>query len=137
MAKIIINRTFEFNNMARNYGIYLNGIKIGTIGNGKTKEFELEAGNHLINGKIDWCKSPIIEVNINENECKEIEISGFKYGNFIMPIGLGVMSLIFLIKYFFKIGSNFFILLAGIGFLYPLYYFTLGKNNYLTIQEKK
>lgn len=137
MSKLIITRPSEWNNMARNYGIYLNNKKIETIANGETKEFDLDAGNYKINGKIDWCKSPVIEFDISENESKIIEIGGFKYGNIIMPIGLGIMSLFFLIKYLFKIESNFSLFLAGFGLLFLLYYFTIGKNKYLTIREKK
>ena len=136
MTKLIITRTSEWNNKARKFGLYLNDKKIGTIEDGEKKEFEIEPGVYKINGKIDWCKSQKIEFNITENESKEIEISGFKYGNIIMPIGLGIMLLFFLIKFLFKIESNFLILLGGIGFLYPLYYMTIGKNKYLTIREK-
>ncbi|UMB55112.1 hypothetical protein MKD41_06450 [Lutibacter sp. A64] len=136
MAKLIIIRNNEWNNMARNYGIYLDGKKIGTIANGETKEFDVTAGTHKINGKIDWCKSPTKNINFLENKSMEIEIAGFKYGNIIMPVALGVMSLFFLIKYVFKIEANSFILLAGIGFLFPLYYITIGRNKYLTIHEK-
>ena len=134
MTKLIITRSSEWNNRARNYGIYLDNNKIGTIANGETKEFD--SGNHNINGKIDWCTSPKIEFSIQENESKEIEMGGFKYGNIIMPIGLGIMLIILLITFLFKIESNILILFSGIGFLYPLYYMTLGKNRYLTIREK-
>ena len=96
MTKLIITRTSEWNNKAREFGIYLNDKKIGVIDDGEKKEFEIEPGIYKINGKIDWCKSPKIEFDITENESKEIEISGFKYGNIIMPIGLGIMLLFFL-----------------------------------------
>ena len=136
MTKLIITRSSEWNNRARNYGIYLDNSKIGTIANGETKEFDIDSGNHKINGKIDWFTSPKIEFSIQENESKEIEMGGFKYGNIIMPIGLGIMLIILLITFLFKIESNILILFSGIGFLYPLYYMTLGKNRYLTIREK-
>ena len=136
MTKLIITRSSEWNNRARNYGIYLDNNKIGTIANGETKEFDIDSGNHKINGKIDWCTSPKIEFSIQENESKEIDMGGFKYGNIIMPIGLGIMLIILLITFLFKIESNILILFSGIGFLYPLYYMSLGKNRYLTIREK-
>ena len=136
MSKLIITRNSEWNNRARNYGLYLNNKKIGKIANGESKKFDLDSGTYKINGKIDWCKSPTIQFSISENETKEIQIGGFKYGNIIMPIGFGIMMLFFLITFLFKIESNYLILLSGIGFLYPLYYITLGKNRYLTIREK-
>ncbi len=135
MTKLIITRTSEWNNMARDYGIYLDSKKIGTIANGETKEFDLDSATHKINGKIDWCKSSTIEFKIPENESKEMQIGGFKYGNIIMPIGLGITLFFFLIKFLFKIESNFLILLGGVGFLYPLYYMTFGKNKYLRLTE--
>ena len=36
---------------------------------------QIEPGVYKVNGKIDWCKSPKIDFEINENESKEIEIS--------------------------------------------------------------
>lgn len=136
MATLIITRSYEYNNMARNYGIYLDGKKIGTIANGQTKEFDVTEGTHKINGKIDWCKSPTIAVTFTKDKSAEIEIGGFKHGNIIMPVALGIMTLFFLIKYVFIIESNSYTLIAGIGFLYPLYYITLGKNKYLAIHKK-
>ncbi|QXP65750.1 hypothetical protein [Polaribacter sp. AHE13PA] len=136
MSKLIITRTSEWNNRARKFGIYIDNKKIGTISNGETKEFNIDSGKHKINGKIDWCRSPIMEFEITENESKIIEIGGFKNSKIIMPLGIVIMSLFFLIKYLLKIESNFLILFAGIGFLFPFYYMTIGKNKYLTIREK-
>ncbi|MGM1054682.1 MAG: hypothetical protein ACQEWG_02215 [Bacteroidota bacterium] len=135
MAKLIITRTSELNNRAREFGIYLNNIKIGTISNGDTKEFEIEPGIHKINAKIDWCKSQTTEFNIIENESKVIKIAGFKYGHWILKISLGVLGTYFLLKYLFEIELNFLIFLAAIGLAFPLYYITFGKNNYLRLKK--
>jgi len=123
--------------MARDYGIYLNKKKIGTIGNGQTKEFEIDSGKHKINGKIDWCKSPIIDFEIAENESKTIEIAGFKYGNILLPMVSGFILIAILSKYSLPIVSKYFISFVVIGFSFPLYYMTFGKNKYLRIREQK
>lgn len=136
MTKLIISRTSERNNRARDYGIYLDDKKIGTIANGETKTFYLDPGTHKINGKIDWCKSPKFHFMISENESKKIEIGGFKYRNIIMSIAVGINLIFIFIKLLFEIESNTLIFIGAIGFLYPLYYITLGKNHYLTIREK-
>ena len=136
MSKLIIKRTSEWNNLARKFGIYIDDKKIGTISHGETKEFEINPGEHKIKAKIDWCGSQKLEFNIADNEIKEMEIGGFKNGKTIMPVGFVVMGLLFLITYFLKIESKFFILLAFLVFLYPLYYTTIGRNKYLTIREK-
>ena len=101
MAKLIISRTSELNNRAREFGIYLNNKKIGTIANGETKEFEIEPGIHKINAKIDWCKSQTTEFNIIENESKVIKIGGFKYGALVLKTSLSVLLTYFLLKYLF------------------------------------
>ena len=136
MSKLIIKRTSEWINLARKFGIYIDDKKIGTISHGETKEFEINPGEHKIKAKIDWCGSQKLEFNIADNEIKEMEIGGFKNGKTIMPVGFVVMGLLFLITYFLKIESKFFILLAFLVFLYPLYYTTIGRNKYLTIREK-
>jgi hypothetical protein len=56
MATIIINRTSEYLNLMRNYGIYIDGKKIDTIANGETKEFNISVGHHSLYTKIDWCE---------------------------------------------------------------------------------
>ncbi|MFO8147570.1 MAG: hypothetical protein R6U03_09300 [Gillisia sp.] len=135
MAKLIITRTSELNNRAREFGIYLNNIKIGTISNGDTKEFEIEPGIHKINAKIDWCKSQTTEFNIIENESKVIKIGGFKYGPLVLKISVSVLLTYFLLKYLLDIELNFLIFVAAIGLSFPLYYITFGKNNFLRLEE--
>jgi len=108
MTKLIITRTSEWNNKVRKFGLYLNDKKIGTIEDGEKKEFEIEPGVYKINGKIDWCKSQKVEFEINENESKEIEISGYKYGHIVMRISLAIMLIYFLVRYLFDLNWNFF-----------------------------
>jgi len=121
--------------MARNYGIYLNQKKVGTIGNGQTKEFEIDSGIYEINAKIDWCRSQTLEFEVTNNENKTFEIGGFKYGNYIMPMGLGLILIYFLLTYILEIEFKFLISIALIGPLFLLYYITFGKNRYLRLIE--
>ena len=137
MTKLIITRTSERNNKARKFGIYLNNEKIGVIDDGEKKEFEIEPGNYKINGKIDWCKSPKLEFKIAENETKEIEFSGYKYGNLFSRISLGFILIYFLTKIAFKIDLEFLIYISVILFLYPMYFLTFGKNRYLRVKKIK
>jgi hypothetical protein len=46
----------------RRYRIYVDGILVGDVGNGETKELDLEPGSHLLRLKIDWTGSPEIPV---------------------------------------------------------------------------
>ena len=103
MATIKIQRTSEYINSLRNYRIFIDGQKIGTIANGKTKEFEITAGRHSIVGKIDWCSSPELTVDLNDNDTKTFLIGGFKNGNWIMPITIGVIVLCFVLTYALRV----------------------------------
>ena len=136
MANLIIKRTSEWNNRMRNIGIYLDGEKIGVIGNGEIKEFEIEPGEHTLNSKIDWCGSEPLTFNLTENEIKRIELSGFKFGKFLMPIGL-IISIVYL-AFGEKLNFDpllFLLLILPIG-LYLVYHLTLGWNKYLRLEEK-
>lgn len=136
MAKIIIERSSEWNNKAREIGIYIDRKKVGTINDGETQEYEVENGKHEVFAKIDWCSSQKIELNTIEDKPTVLKLTGFRYGAWILPICTGIMSIYFLGKYALKVDLNFLIGFALIGFLYPLYYITLGKNNYLTLKNK-
>lgn len=137
MTKLIITRTSEWNNKAREFGIYLNDKKIGVIADGEKKEFNIETGVYKINGKIDWCKSQEIEFDIAENESKEIEISGYKYGHLIIIISLTIMLVYFLARNVLDVDFKILIYPVAVGILYPMYYLTFGKNRYLRIREVK
>jgi len=133
MAKIILQRTSEYVNRMRDYKIYLDGLKIGTIANGETKQFEINTGQHSIIAKIDWCCSPEINTTFSENETKSLKVGGFKNGNWIMPVGLILIVIVlFLDKYFDNLWA---LLLELPPFAILVYYLTIGRRNYLTLTE--
>jgi len=65
-----------------------------------------------------------------------LKLSGFKYGKWILPTLLGIMLLYYLGKYALNTDLNFLIWIVVIGFLYPFYFLTFGKNRYLILTEK-
>ena len=135
MATISITRPREINNSLRDYIIFIDGHKAGNIANGKTKYFETTPGVHLITAKIDWCSSPDTTITIRDNETKILKVGGFKNGKFIMPIGLGIFVLHFVVSYFFDIKYTLFLLTPFLILL--IYYLTLGRKHYLTLEEQK
>jgi hypothetical protein len=137
MTKLIIKRTYEWNNLMRNFGVYLDDKKIGTVANGETAEYEVKSGKHKLNSKIDWCGSRTIEFEIKENETKTIELSGFKYGTLILPIMLVILLIYVVAKTEFNTDLDFLSIFGIILFCYPLYYLTFGKKEYLRITETK
>ncbi len=132
MATIKIQRKHEFINLFRDYRLFVDGQKIGSISDGQEKEFNVTPGNHFLVAKIDWCSSRTISFELNDNNTKSFTLSGFKnklmrdlftYGAIILVI---VFSLSSSLEYVFLIAPLFLIL---------LYDMTLGRKKYLTLKE--
>ena len=133
MAKLIIQRTSEYNNRLRDYGIYIDGQKVDTIANGQAKEFTITSGRHTLYSKIDWCSNPEISFEIVDSDTKIFKVGGFKNGNWIMPMALGIIILSYLLKQIYGIDYLFY--LAIPPFLLLIYYLTIGRKKYLTLRE--
>ena len=135
MAIIKIYRKKEFNNMFRNYQIFIDEQNVGTLANGEVKEFEILEGEHYIKAEIDWCGSPKVIVKVNENETNELKIGGFKNANLFI-----VSTFFILITHFILLNTlnfGYTILLVIPTFLVPFYYLTFGRNQYLRINQIK
>jgi hypothetical protein len=98
MAIIKLQRTSEWNARFRDYKIFIDGQQVGTIANGETKEFTTTSGMHTIAAKIDWCISPDLTVNADDNQAKSVKVSGFKHGNWMMPAMMGLVVLVAILK---------------------------------------
>jgi hypothetical protein len=133
MATIRISRTSEFVNKIRDYQIYLDGQKVGTVANGETMRFDATSGEHTLIAKIDWCCSQELKLNIDQAETKEFKVGGFKSSNWLMPIGVGLAVLSFVMNRFIDAGWAFIIALPI--FILLLYYVTIGRKKYLTLTE--
>tara|TARA_B100001063_G_C16474445_1_gene409427 strand:+ start:78 stop:488 length:411 start_codon:yes stop_codon:yes gene_type:complete len=133
MSKLIIDRKSEFANRGRKIGLYLNNEKIGTIENGETKEFEIEPGNYNLQAKIDWCGSQKQEILLNENELKNVELTGFPKSKWILPILILIQFILIGLAYLIEI-NKYIMMIYSLGVLiYILYPITIGRNNYLKL----
>jgi hypothetical protein len=133
MATIRLKRTSEYNNRMRDFKIFIDGQQIGTIANGETKEFPTTAGPHIVTAKIDWCSSPDLSVDVNDNQTKTLKVGGFRSGQILMPIGFGLFVLHFILSKFADFDHTIFF--AALLLLIPLYYLTFGRKKYLTLEE--
>jgi len=133
MGKIVVSRKQEWNNRLRQIGIYVDGQKLGTIGNGEVKTFDIPDGNHSIKAKIDWCGSREIEFLISAEEKKYFRLSGFKYSNIIMPIALVLVILSIFLRRLYHFDHTIWLILPI--FLILLYYLTIARNDYLTLKQ--
>ena len=113
----------------------MDGEKIGIIGNGETKEFEVESGKHSLKTKVDWCGSETLAFELTEEESKKVVLAGFKFGKWLMPLAL-IISVIY-----FAFGDQlnfkpwmFFLLIISLG-LYFVNHLTLGRIRYLKLSE--
>ena len=135
MATIILNRTNEYVNRLRDYGVYIDGKKVGTIANGEIKEFNVSAGQHSVVTKIDWCSSYPLTFDISDNEVKNFKVGGFKNAKWLMPTGLIIIVLSYIVNLLFGFEYLFYLVIPG--FLIMVYYMTFGRKRYLTLTEEK
>ena len=133
MANMKFQRTSEFVNRFRNYQIYIDGRNIGTIANGETKEFPITAGQHKVIARIDWCSSQEIDFEVGETQTIFFRIGGFKNGKWIVPLGIGLFILAFVLNIFFDNKLSLFFALPVFGIL--VYYITIGRKKYLILSE--
>jgi len=143
MAKIRFQRTCEYINSKRDYKIYIDGQLIGTISNGETKEFETTTEQHTITAKIGWCNSPGISINTSDNITTKLKVGGgIKNVKWFRLFGVVLVVLYFILILIMEFDHTRFLLLAPIILLAPIsllyiYYMTLGRKNYLTLNEVK
>ena len=135
MQKLIIKRSSEWTNKFRAIAIYLDGKKIGDIEYGEIKEFEIEPGIHNIKAKIDWCRSNSLELYIEDNQTKCIELSGFKFSKFLMPVTIVISLIYFIFEKQFNLNPAIFLLLILPPSMYLFYHLTFRRNKYLNLKE--
>lgn len=144
MATITLMRTNEYVNRFREYGVYVDNEKIGTIGNGQTKSFETDPGTHTIYAKIDWCYSPEYTFDINQSDNIIFNIGAFtgppwvvKYIKWLAPICAILIVLNILLRP--VIHYNLYYLAAPFvlpGFLILVYFLSIGRKKYLSLSEE-
>jgi hypothetical protein len=68
MASLTIVRDSGYADRIRKYKVVIDGVVVGHVSNGETKEFPVSAGCHHLCMKIDWCGSKLIEFTATERE---------------------------------------------------------------------
>ncbi len=100
----------------------------GTIKN-ENKEYEIENGQHEIYAKSAWCGSQKITVNITDDKIITLTLNSFKNEGIVKAVFMLLAGLLIFTK------NVIFGIIAGVVFLYPLYYVTIGKDKYLELVE--
>ena len=83
MPSLKITRSNEYANRIRDIKIFLDGTLLGRISNGETKDFEITAGDHLRQAKIDWCTNNKVTFNIGGDRAKNFYLDSFANHNSI------------------------------------------------------
>jgi hypothetical protein len=133
MATIIIKRPYRTFDRNRNFQIFLDGRIIGAIANGQSMEFEITQGQHSVFAKVGWCKSQEHSFILNETIKKELTVDIFKYGNWILPIIITSFGLNLIFRLANKPAIGLILMIAPLLFLF--YYWTIGRNKYLTLNS--
>ena len=133
MPKLYFHRTSEYANNARNISVFVDGKKALTVPNGGSAVYETEPGAHEIYAKIDWCYSPVLKLNLEEDAKQKLEIRSFKMAKWMIPLALFCCLTYFAGYYFLEMNFSFVFIVVVPIFLYQIYYLTLGRKEYLQI----
>ncbi|MCT4623823.1 MAG: hypothetical protein N4A46_09395 [Schleiferiaceae bacterium] len=133
MPKVYIHRSSEYANNARNIAIYVDGEKHISIPNGGSKALELAEGKHEIYGKIDWCYSPTLSLDLKENDKVKLELSSFKMAKWMVPLALFCALVYFIASFVWDVQLYWLGIIVVPIFLYQLYHLTFGRKKYLQL----
>jgi hypothetical protein len=117
MATLKLMRPDEQSNRSAAMVVFLNGQPLGSILNGETKIFDIPAGSYKLDAKIESQGSRTRKFSISSAGLKSFVISSAAKANAPEPLLSGSFLDVF------------------IGSLLLLYYFTVGHNRYLNIEE--
>lgn len=76
---IRLTRGTSYSDKLRKYKIYIDDVYRGDIKINEVKEYEVDNGNHSIYAKIDWCRSNILNIDINNSKL-ELEVGSSLIG---------------------------------------------------------
>jgi len=133
MPKLVVKRTKGISSAARKFKLLIDGQEVGEIANGSSESYDVPAGQHTLNAKIQWLGSKDFELSLNDNETKYLKVG-------VNPLEL-IITLATIVVMFTCIamqrtlGKNaFYYAVIPIG-LYRIYSFTIARNSYLVIKE--
>ncbi|MBS1599619.1 MAG: hypothetical protein JST75_15445 [Bacteroidetes bacterium] len=141
-GKIILTRPSAWMNRFRTYSVFIDDVHAGTIKNGSSEEFLLTPGTHSITCKIAWYSSPVFSISMEQDSVEYLLVkSGIRYYSLMLVcLFAGIIINLFYSQVMNERPLGIFILQLTLilpALLYMLYYLTVGKKNYLIIEEDK
>jgi hypothetical protein len=141
-TKIILSRPSAWMNRFRAYSIFIDDVQTGHIKNGSSEEFLISPGIHSVQCKIAWYSSPVYTVNMEEGRVEYLLVkSGIRYYWLMLAsLFLGIVINLYYSRVLDERPLGIFVLQLVLilpALLYMLYYLTIGKKNYLILEEDK
>ena len=133
MAIITIKRP-PLEKRTKEYEIYIDKQKAGTISDGDIMEFNTTNGQHLINLKVGTFSSPEITIETSEDKITTLKVVEFKKMKWMWEIIIAIFTLHFILK--MTIGFGYTTLLFIPVFLLDIYYKKLGWKKHLKLEEE-
>lgn len=131
MPKIYIERPNEIFNRATPYPIYIDNEKVGTIGNGESKYFEVGQGEHTVASKMNiFMGSSKVPVTVQGNAAKKLKINGISGMLWFLAVSLVVFGLVYLSDVVPYLNEYAYIIYPG---LYLFYFLAIGRTKHLTL----
>jgi hypothetical protein len=80
-AQLHVERSTRLGSDAlRRYTVVLDGRPVGRLRRGESMTVETNAGHHEVHLKIDWVRSPVLQVDLGEDE--RVSVRCWPNGNF-------------------------------------------------------
>jgi len=137
--KIIVSRPNQWLNRTRIVKVFIDDKEAGSVKNGSSEEFAIGSGQHIVQCKMDWQSSPVMIVNLNQNEIEYLIVkNAMKYYwplFLLMLIGVGIN--LFYLRYQTQrpLGASLLQLALILpALIYLLYYITIGRKKYLILE---
>ncbi len=73
LGRLTIKRWHAYGDAIRPYLVVLDGDRVGEILDDSSIELSVSPGQHELYLKIDWCRSPILSIDVRPNEDLELE----------------------------------------------------------------
>ena len=74
MAEIVVRRaSTAWQDRYRAFKVFVDGERRGSIASGSELGVEVAPGTHAVQLKLDWCSSPIVEIEVAANKTKIVD----------------------------------------------------------------
>ena len=74
-ATLRFKRHTPYADRIRDYRLFVDKEQVGTLANGATLELAVAPGDHLVEARIDWCRSAPLTLSLAEGEVTTIQVT--------------------------------------------------------------